>query len=137
MQALATAVETAAIPVAKPANARKPRQGFVPIPQCHESENPIPTGRFWSHRYRVWCIRDCGTHAWAVYSCIASHADWGGKAWPGTDRIMQMTGFARSTVFDALKWLAAHRWVKIGKRRGAKGNYNVYQVVEPYLPPQR
>jgi hypothetical protein len=48
---------------------------------------------------------------------------------------MLMTGFDRHTVFDSLRWLVAHKWIKIGKRKGIKGNYNVYQIVEPPAGP--
>ena len=132
MPVLATAVEKT-VPPRAPAS--KPIRRFRPRNFGPEASNPLPTGRFWSHRYRVWSVTECGPYTYCIYAAIASHADWNGHAWPGTDRLMLMTGFDRHTVFDSLRWLVAHKWIKIGKRKGIKGNCNVYQIVEPPAGP--
>jgi hypothetical protein len=53
MPALATAVETAELPVAQAEKAEQPRRGFVVLPYCPEVPNPPILGWFKEWRERA------------------------------------------------------------------------------------
>ena len=63
--------------------------------------------------------------AWAVLTGLYLHADRDGVCFPSIDTLQHLTGFDRSTIIRAVKWLVAHGFVE---RFKTKGKHNRYRL---------
>lgn len=76
-------------------------------------------------------IETLGPYAWAVYNVLLAFADWktGGNCYPSYSKIMELTGFSKQTVCNAIKKLEASGEVLIMRHNSPlKHKRNLYTI---------
>jgi hypothetical protein len=87
-----------------------------------------------SHAFFFRHMPRMGANTYAVYHCLAHHADdQGTNCFPGIRTIAKVTNLSRPTVIAAIKHLVDLRFLTYEKRRSKTGRWQVnrYKVVLP------
>ena len=69
--------------------------------------------------------REVGASAFQVYAAIAQHVREGRKAWPGLERIAEITGLSTRWIRQAIRTLESAGWLVVER---AKGRPNIYRL---------
>ena len=102
-----------------------------------DSATGQPSGG-WTRIYNgaIERAKEVGPAAFLVYAVIAKHTDSECRAWPGIDRLAEITGLSNRWIKRSIKTLEAVGWIRVLRSRGSRNVYSLPPVEsrEPQFP---